>query len=136
VLENSDYVVAAIPLTSETRGLFGAKQFALMKKEARFINVGRGALVDESALVNALEEQQISGAALDVFKIEPLPHDSALWNLNNVIISPHMSGDYNGHKAAMARLFLDNLRLFRLDQPLLNRIDKKLGFISSNLDPN
>ena len=130
VLADADYVVAAAPLTDKTRGLFGAKQFATMKQSARFINIGRGALVNETALVEALQQQQIAGAALDVFETEPLPPDSPLWNFENVIVSPHMSGDYDGHHATVAQVFLDNLHRFRHGEPLLNRVDKRLGFVT------
>lgn len=129
-LADADYVVVAAPLTEKTRGLFGAKQLTAMKKSARFINVGRGALVIEPALVAALEQQQIAGAALDVFETEPLPLDSPLWNFENVIVSPHMSGDYDGHHATVAQVFFDNLRRFRNGEPLLNRVDKRLGFVT------
>jgi len=129
-LTNADYVVVAAPLTDKTRGLFGAKQFAAMKKSARFVNVGRGALVNETALVEALQQQQIAGAALDVFETEPLPPDSPLWDFENVIVSPHMSGDYDGHHATVVQVFLDNLSRFRRGEPLLNRVDKRLGFVT------
>ena len=130
-LTNADYVVIAAPLTEETKGFFGTNQFAQMRKNSYFINVGRGSLVDELALIKALQSQQIAGAALDVFQTEPLPRDNPLWRLENVIVSPHMSGDYDGHKSAMANLFLDNLDRYRKNEALLNRIDKKLGFIAS-----
>jgi len=130
VLADADYVVAAAPLTDKTRGLFGAKQFATMKQSARFINIGRGALVNETALVEALQQQQIAGAALDVFETEPLPPDSPLWDFENVIVSPHMSGDYDGYQVTVAQVFLDNLHRFRHGEPLLNRVDKHLGFVT------
>ena len=130
VLADADYVVAAAPLTDKTHGLFGAKQFATMKQSARFINIGRGALVDEIALVEALQQQQIAGAALDVFETEPLPPDSPLWDFENVIVSPHMSGDYDGYQVTVAQVFLDNLHRFRHGKPLLNRVDKHLGFVT------
>ncbi len=129
-LADADYVVVAAPLTDKTRGLFGAKQFTAMKKSARFINVGRGELVIEPALVEALQQQQIAGAALDVFETEPLPPNSPLWHFENVIVSPHMSGDYDGHHATVAQVFLDNLHRFRHGEPLLNRVDKRLGFVT------
>ena len=78
-----------------------------------------------------MEQQQIAGAALDVFETEPLPLDSSLWNFENVIVSPHMSGDYDGHHATVAQVFLDNLRRFRRGAPLLNRVDKRLGFVTN-----
>jgi len=130
LLSEADYVVVAAPLTNKTRGLFGAKQFAMMKRTARFINVGRGGLVDEIALVKALQQRQIAGAALDVFEIEPLPPSSPLRDLKNVIISPHMSGDYKDFESAMAELFLENFRNFRHHKPLFNRVDKTLGFVT------
>ena len=130
VLADADYVIAAAPLTEKTRGLFDAKQFATMKQSARFINVGRGALVIETALVEALQQQQIAGAALDVFETEPLPPDSPLWDFKNVIVSPHMAGDYDGHHATLVQVFLDNLQRFKHGEPLLNRVDKRLGFVT------
>ena len=130
VLTNADYVVVAAPLTDKTHGLFGATQFTAMKQSARFIYVGRGALVNETALVEALQQQQIAGASLDVFETEPLPPDSPLWDFENVIVSPHMSGDYDGHHATVVQVFLDNLRRFIHGEPLLNRVDKRLGFVT------
>jgi phosphoglycerate dehydrogenase-like enzyme len=131
VLADADYVVAAAPLTEKTRGLFGAKQFATMKQSARFINVGRGASVIETALVEALQKKQIAGAALDVFETEPLPPNSPLWDFENVVVSPHMSGDYDGHHATVVQVFLDNLSRFKSGEPLLNQVDKRLGFVTT-----
>jgi len=128
-LKDADYVVVAAPLTEETKEFFGAKQFAQMKQSCYFINIGRGALVDEPELIKALQTQQIAGAGLDVFHTEPLPRDNPLWNLKNVIVSPHMSGDYHEHRSAMANLFLDNLTRYRNNEQLLNQVDKKLGFV-------
>jgi phosphoglycerate dehydrogenase-like enzyme len=127
-LPEADYVVLITPLTPETYSLFGAAQFSAMKSSARFINLGRGELVDETVLFNALQGGQIAGAALDVFCTEPLPADSPFWNLDNVIVSPHMSGDYRGHQEAMAGVFLENFERFRDGRELLNLIDKSLGF--------
>ena len=127
-LPEADYVVLITPLTPETRGLFGAEQFSAMKSSARFINLGRGELVDEGALLEALQGGQIAGAGLDVFCTEPLPTESPLWDLDNVIVSPHISGDYRGHQEAMAGIFLENFERFRDGRELLNRIDKSLGF--------
>ena len=100
-----------------------------MKPSARLLNVGRGAIVDEEALIAALETQEIAGAALDVFEEEPLPAASALWSMPNVIVSPHMSGDFNGYEEALAAVFLENYRRYREGEPLCNLIDKKLGFV-------
>jgi len=127
LLSEADYVISALPLTATTRGLLGAEEFALMKPTARFINVGRGASVDEEAMISALEEGRIAGAALDVFVTEPLPPDSRLWGLPNVYVSPHMSG--SGFEERLAVQFLDNLRRWKAGRPLLNVVDKRLGFV-------
>lgn len=127
-LSQADYVVLITPLTPETRGLFGAEQFSAMKSSARFINLGRGELVDEGALLEALQGGKIAAAGLDVFCTEPLPAESPFWDLDNVIVSPHISGDYQGHQEAMAEIFLENFERFRDGRELLNQIDKSLGF--------
>lgn len=123
----ADFVIAALPLTSQTQGLLGAEQFSQMKNTARFLNVGRGATVDEEALIEALEAGIIAGAALDVFATEPLPPYSPLWDLPNVYVSPHMSG--SGFEERLAAQFLDNLRRWKEGRPLLNVVDKHLGFV-------
>ena len=123
----ADFVISALPLTAATRGLFGAEEFALMKRTARFINVGRGAAVDEEAMIAALEGGQIAGAALDVFVTEPLPPDSRLWGMPQVYVSPHMSG--SGFEERLVVLFLDNLRRWKEGLPLRNVVDKRLGFV-------
>ena len=128
-LGSADWVVLITPLTEQTRGMFDASRFAAMKATARFFNLGRGALVDESAMIEALETGIIAGAGLDVFAEEPLPAESPLWGMENVFVSPHMSGDYHGHKAAMAQVFIDNFRRYRAGEPLLNTVDKRLGFV-------
>ena len=125
----ADWVVLVAPLTERTRGMFDATRFAAMKPTARFFNVGRGALVDEPAMIEALESGAIAGAGLDVFAEEPLPTESPLWGMDNVFVSPHMSGDYHGDTAAMARVFLENFRRFRAGEPLVNVVDKRLGFV-------
>lgn len=129
LLGQADYVIAAAPHTPQTEGLFNADRFAAMRPTARFINVGRGALVDERALVAALERGAIAGAALDVFRSEPLAADSPLWGAPNLIVSPHMSGDYAGYPAALAELFLDNFRRYRAGEPLRNVVDKRAGYV-------
>ena len=128
-LAGADYVVLITPLTEHTRNLFGATEFAAMASHARFINVGRGALVVEDALLKALNEQQIAGAALDVFVDEPLQPDSPFWSATNCLVSPHMSGDYIEYEAAMAKQFLDNWTRYAAGNPLKNIVDKKLGFV-------
>ena len=131
VLPEADYVVIVVPLTDETRGFFGAAQLDAMKPTARLINVARGAVLDEAALVEALARGSIAGAALDVTAIEPLPEDSPLWSMPQVIVSPHMSGDFFGYPEVLVSAFMENFRRFRAQQPLLNVVDKASGFVSS-----
>lgn len=135
VLPSADFVVLVLPLTHHTRGMIGAKQLALMKTSARLINVGRGQLVDERALIAALQSGSIAGAALDVFQTEPLPPDNPLWTMPNVIVSPHMSADFHGWIEALADQFFENLRRWLGSEPLLNVVDKKLGYVPGNPTP-
>ena len=128
-LANADYVVLVAPLTERTARMFGRRQFRAMKPGARFINVGRGPTVDEAALVEALDEGAIAGAALDVFEAEPLADDSPLWSRPNVIVSPHMSGDFIGYPEVLVEQFIANFRRWRAGEPLLNVVDKTLGFV-------
>jgi phosphoglycerate dehydrogenase-like enzyme len=128
LLGDADYVVNALPLTPQTRHLVGTLEFAAMKPSARFVNIGRGATVDEPALVAALQEGVIAGAALDVFEEEPLPASSPLWAMPNVIVLPHMSGDFRGNEVALVDLFLENFDRFEKGEPLLNLVDKRLGY--------
>jgi len=131
VLPGADYVVIIVPLTDETRGFFGAAQLKAMKPGARLINIARGAVLDESALVDALRSGEIAGAALDVTAAEPLPESSPLWSMPNVIVSPHMSGDFIGYQDVVVKAFLDNFRRFRAGEHLLNVVDKASGFVPS-----
>lgn len=131
VLPEADYVVVAAPLTAQTRGMFGAAQFERMKPGARFINVGRGPIVDESALTEALRDGRIAGTALDVFSEEPLPEDSPLWEMPQVVVSPHMSGDFVGWLEALGELFVENFRRWERGDELLNVVDKERGYASS-----
>lgn len=132
VLRQSDYVVIAAPLTDTTRGMFGAAAFAAMKASARLINIGRGPIVDESALAEALRSGRLAGAALDVFEVEPLPPQSPLWrDTPGVIVSPHMSGDAVGWHDRLAALFETNFTRWRNGEPLLNVVDKRLGFVAA-----
>ncbi len=124
----ADVVVDTLPLTPGTRHLFDAAVFAAMRPTARFVNVGRGATVDEPALIAALGARQLAGAALDVFETEPLPADSPLWDLPGVIISPHMCGDFLGWENVAVDLFLDNLGRFARGEDLRNLVDKHAGF--------
>lgn len=129
-LADADYVVLAAPLTDLTRDMIDAGALARMRPSARLINVGRGGLVVEKALVDALSEGRIAGAALDVFATEPLAESSPLWTLPNVLVSPHMSGDTIGWHDDLVELFLDNLGRYRDGRPLVNVVDKKLGYVT------
>jgi phosphoglycerate dehydrogenase-like enzyme len=124
-----DHLVLAAPLTPATRGLVDAAVLSAMKPDAHLVNVGRGALVDESALVSALIERSIGGATLDVFDIEPLPIDHPLWEAPNVTITAHMSGDVVGWRDTLAAQYTENVRRWLVGQPLRNVVDKKLGYI-------
>ncbi|MDE0288863.1 MAG: D-2-hydroxyacid dehydrogenase [bacterium] len=135
LLPTADFVVLVLPLTHLTRGMIGTKQLALMKTTARLINVGRGQLVDEGALIAALQSRSIGGAALDVFQTEPLPPQSPLWTMPNVIVSPHMSADFHGWLEALAEQFYDNLDRWLGGRTLLNVVDKKLGYVSGHPAP-
>jgi phosphoglycerate dehydrogenase-like enzyme len=130
-LVEADYVVIIVPLTDDTRGLFGAAELRAMKPTARLINVARGAVLDEAALVEALRNGRIAGAALDVTSVEPLPDASPLWSMPNVIISPHMSGDFIGYPDVLVSAFIDNFRRFRAGEPFSNVVDKASGFVPS-----
>ncbi|ASU81623.1 D-2-hydroxyacid dehydrogenase [Nocardiopsis gilva YIM 90087] len=129
-LPRADYVVVAAPLTDQTHRLIGARALSLMKPTARLINVARGPIVDEDALVRALRDGAIAGAALDVFETEPLPESSPLWDLPGVIISPHMSGDIVGWRTELVRLFTDNLDRFLRGEEPRNIVDKRRGYVS------
>jgi len=128
VLPKADFVVLTVPLTRETRGMIGKVELTAMKPTAYLINVGRGGTVLETALVSALEEGTIAGVGLDVFEQEPLPEDSPLWEMDNVIITCHYSGltpDY--HQRALG-IFLDDSHRYRTGRPLLNVVNKEIGY--------
>lgn len=135
-LRGADHVLDALPLTDDTRGLFDAAAFAAMETRARFYNVGRGGTVDEPALVEALQDGVIAGAALDVFATEPLPDDSPLWTMPNVIVSPHVSGDVEGWEATVVAIFVENARRFAAGEPLANLVDKRAGHGVGDPPPN
>jgi phosphoglycerate dehydrogenase-like enzyme len=130
-LPEADYVVLAAPLTDRTRGMVDAAALSRMRPSARLINVGRGPLVVEDDLITALRDGRIASAALDVFETEPLPRRSPLWDLPNVIVSPHMSGDVLGWGEELVALFAENLDRYRTGRPLLNVVDKRLGYVTS-----
>ena len=125
-----DHVVLAAPLTEATRNLVDADVLAAMKPDAHLVNVARGPLVDEDALLVALGKGQLAAATLDVFGTEPLPPDSPLWDAPGVTITAHMSGDVVGWRDTLARQFADNARRWLAGDPLLNVVDKDLGYIS------
>ena len=126
-LADADHVLDALPLTDATRELFDAAAFAAMAPRAWFYNVGRGGTVDETALVEALRSGRIAGAALDVFAIEPLPAESPLWDMPNVIVSPHVSGDVAGWEEQVVAIFVENAHRFAAGEPLANLVDKGAG---------
>jgi phosphoglycerate dehydrogenase-like enzyme len=130
LLPTTDFLVLAAPLTDTTRGMLDKAALDALPDSARVINVGRGGLVVEQDLVDALAGRRIAGAALDVFETEPLPDDSPLWAMPNVIVSPHMSGDVVGWRDLLVDLFLDNLTRYRAGEPLRNVVDKSLGYVS------
>ncbi len=128
LLPAADVVVIAAPHTRETRGLIGRRELSLMSREAILVNVSRGQLVDEPALIDVLRAGTIGGAALDVFVDEPLPPDSPFWTLRNVLITPHTSGFRPDHWDAATSLFAGNLERFDRGQPLVNVVDKLAGY--------
>jgi phosphoglycerate dehydrogenase-like enzyme len=125
LLAESDFVVLALPLTKETKGMVGEKELRGMKPSAYLINVARGAIVDEGALLRALEEKWISGAGLDVFIQEPLPPESKFYELPNVIFSPHISGDMPEYELRATEVFCENLRRYLAGEPFLHEVDKE-----------
>ena len=128
LLEQSDILLVAAPHTSETRQLIGRREVAALKRGAFVINVARGKLVDDAALIDALSAGQVGGAALDVFTTEPLPADSPYWDLPNVIVTPHVSGAMEDYWTPLLALFAENLRRFERGEPLLNAVDKAAGY--------
>jgi glyoxylate/hydroxypyruvate reductase A len=125
-LAASDYVVLAAPLTPETRGLIGDAELRAMRPEAWLVNVGRGALIQEEALVRAVHERWISGAILDVFLEEPLPPEHPLWTLPNVVVTPHISGP--SAPGEIAPIFNENLKRFLDGRALRGRVDIRRGY--------
>jgi phosphoglycerate dehydrogenase-like enzyme len=128
MLAQCDYVLLAVPLTDATRGLIGADELRAMRPDAFLINIARGGVVDEPALVRALEQGWIGGAGLDVFAQEPLPADSPLWRMENVILSPHIAGSTPHYNARAADVFAENLRRYLAGEPLLNQVDWGVGY--------
>jgi phosphoglycerate dehydrogenase-like enzyme len=123
-----DWLVVTAPLTQETHHCINAEVLSAMKPTSILINIARGPLVDEAALIDALRSKQIAGAALDVFETEPLPAESPLWAMENVIISPHTAGNSVGYHEKAAAIFIENLRRFIEKKPLLNVVRKDEGY--------
>lgn len=128
LLAASDFVVAALPLTDQTNGIFTLEQFETMKRTAYFINIARGSIVREADLVTALQTGLIKGAGLDVFDHEPLSHDSPLWDMPNVIITPHLAALSPHYLDRAIKSFTDNLARFVEDREMFNVIDKQKGY--------
>ncbi len=128
LLSKSDFVVLAAALTEESRSLIGASQLAAMKPTAWIVNIARGALIDEDALLDALQSDRIGGACLDVFVKEPLPSDHPFWDLHNVQISPHDSPDTDSLRSRQIAIFTANLERFVRNEPLDNVVDVARGY--------
>jgi phosphoglycerate dehydrogenase-like enzyme len=128
VIEESDYLVLALPLTDETHHLIGLDEIRLMKEDAVLVNIGRGALVNEKVLIEALSRGWIGGALLDVFEEEPLPPNSPLYNLGNVIITPHVGGVTPIYWKRMAAIFGADFERFLAGEPLSALVDSEKGY--------
>ncbi len=128
LLRESDYVVAAAPLTPQTKHMLSTAEFAAMKRTAVIMNVGRGPVIDEEALVEALRNKEIRGAALDVFEVEPLPEGHPFYHMENVLVSPHCSDNTEDWLDQAMLFFYSNLERFRKGQPLENLVDKHRGY--------
>lgn len=128
LLSLSDYVVLTVPLTRDTEKMIGEAELRAMRRDAYLVNVGRGRVIDEEALIRALSEGWIAGAGLDVTAEEPLPAESPLYALPNVILTPHISGESTYYAERLAKLFAENLRLYRTGQPLRNQYDPERGY--------
>ena len=128
LLRQSDYVVISVPLTQETEKLIGEAELRVMRHNAYLVNIARGRVIDEQALVRALHEGWIAGAGLDVTEEEPLPPESPLYAMPNVILTPHIAGNSVYYETRLAALFADNLRRYRAGQPLQNQYDPSRGY--------
>ena len=127
-LPEADFVVLTIPLTEKTKGMFNARAFEKMKPSAYLINIGRGGTVNDADLIQALQAGQIAGAGLDVFAREPLPPDSPLWDMDNVILTSHYSGSTPHYDERAMEIFIDNLERYKQGQPMRNVVDKQRGY--------
>jgi len=123
-----DFVVVALPLTAETRGLIGERELRAMKRTAFLVNVARGHIVEERSMVRALREEWIAGATVDVFAEEPLPPDSEMWDLPNLIVTPHMAGNFVAYLDRVMDILRENLRRYLAGEPMINVLDKQRGY--------
>src|SRR5260370_4145577 len=128
ILRESDYVSVTLPLTEHTRKFIGARELSVMKPGAYLVNIGRGKVIDEHAMADALSTGKLGGAGLDVFEHEPLDAASPLWELENVILTPHISGANRRYMDKACDLFVENLKRFALNRPLLNVVDPQFGY--------
>jgi phosphoglycerate dehydrogenase-like enzyme len=128
LLAESDFIAICVPYTPETYHLIGEKELGIMKPTAYLINIARGGIIDEEALIRALDEKRIAGAGLDVTAREPLPTKSRLWDLDNVILSPHVAGGMEDYVVHATELFCENLRRYIAGKKLRNVIDRKRGY--------
>ena len=128
MLKECDFVVVTLPRTKATRGILGAKELGVLKPSAFLVDISRGEIIDHAALIPLLREHKIAGAALDVFPTEPLPADSPLWKLPNVIITPHIAGFSPHYDERAASLFMQNLKRYLEELPLYNRLDLSLEY--------
>jgi phosphoglycerate dehydrogenase-like enzyme len=127
-LAEAHYVVVSAPLTPQTRGMIGRAEFAVMRPDALIVNVGRGPVIDEASLIEALRERRIQGAALDVFDIEPLPAGHPFYSFDNVLLSPHCADHTPDWLERAMQFFLDQYERYRTGQPLRNVVDKRRGY--------
>jgi glyoxylate/hydroxypyruvate reductase A len=125
-LARADFVVLTLPLSDATRGLLGAAELGAMKASAWLINVARGPIVDEAALLSALRRGRLGGAVLDVFDIEPLPPEHPFWGMDNVVVTPHISGPSTPRE--IGPIFADNLRRYIAGRPLRHQVDRTRGY--------
>jgi phosphoglycerate dehydrogenase-like enzyme len=128
LMAHSDFVVVTLPLTPVTRGFVGVAELAAARPEAYIVNIGRGGVIDQAALIAALREGKIAGAGLDVFEREPLPADSPLWDMENAILTPHSAGSKRGYFDHAFEIFIENLRRFAAHKALLNQVDRTKGY--------
>jgi phosphoglycerate dehydrogenase-like enzyme len=128
LLAQSDYVLVSVPLVTSTHRLIGESELRAMRPSAFLVNISRGRVIDEAALVRVLQEKRIAGAGLDVFETEPLPGDSPLWDMENVILTPHSAGSHQRYNERATALFCDNLRRYLAGEPLINQVDKLRGY--------